>query len=64
MQGVQFKLVSATDPDIFQERLNRFVQSLPLETLLIDVKFSTSQNGSQTTYAALVQYKSVEEWKE
>ncbi|AWR87945.1 hypothetical protein [Meiothermus taiwanensis] len=64
MQGVQFKLISATDPDIFQERLNRFVESLPLEALLIDVKFSTSQSGSQTTYAALVQYKSVEEWKE
>lgn len=64
MHGVEFKLIAATDPDIFQERLNRFIESLPEETLLVDVKFSTSQTGSQTTYAALLQYKSVEEWKE
>ncbi|MCX8088626.1 MAG: hypothetical protein ACK40N_08360 [Meiothermus ruber] len=64
MHEVQFKLIAATDPDIFQERLNRFVENLPQEALLVDVKFSTSQTGSQTTYAALVQYKSVEAWKE
>lgn len=64
MHGVEFKLIAAIDPDIFQERLNRFIESLPEETLLVDVKFSTSQTGSQTTYAALLQYKSVEEWKE
>ncbi|RDI95235.1 hypothetical protein DV704_07955 [Meiothermus sp. QL-1] len=64
MQGVHLKLIAAADPDVFQERLNRFIQSLPEEALLVDIKFSTSQSGNQTTYAALVQYKTVESWQE
>jgi hypothetical protein len=64
MQEMRLKLIAAADPDMFQDRLNRFVESLPQETLIIDIKFSTSTSASQTTYAALVQYKLVEEWTE
>ncbi len=64
MQGMRVKLIAAADPDMFQDRLNRFVEGLPLEALIVDIKFSTSQSGSQTMYAALVQYKAVEEWME
>jgi hypothetical protein len=59
---MHLKLISASDPDVFQERLNRFVEGLPEEALLLDIKFSTATAGSQTTYSALVQYKAVEEW--
>lgn len=59
---MHLKLISASDPDVFQERLNRFVEGLPEEALLLDIKFSTATTGSQTTYSALVQYKAVEEW--
>ncbi len=61
---MRLKLIAAADPDMFQDRLNRYIESLPPETLIVDIKFSTSHSGSQTTYAALVQYKAVEEWTE
>lgn len=61
---MRFKLISAADPDMFQDRLNRFVESLPPDAMIVDIKFSTSTSGAQTMYAALVHYKSVEEWKE
>ncbi|WP_337868660.1 hypothetical protein [Meiothermus sp.] len=64
MQGMRLKLIAAADPDMFQDRLNRFIESLPEEALIVDIKFSTAISGSQTTYAALVQYKAVEEWME
>jgi len=64
MQGMQLKLIAAADPDVFQDRLNRFIESLPEETVIVDIKFSTSTTASQTLYAALVQYKQVEAWAE
>ncbi len=64
MQGMRVKLIAATDPDVFQDRLNRFIEGLSEETLIVDIKFSTAQAGSQTTYAALVQYKAVEAWQD
>jgi len=64
MQGIRLKLIAAADPDMFQNRLDRLLESLPKETLIVDIKFSTANSGSQTTYAALVQYKAAEEWIE
>lgn len=55
MQGLNLKLTAAADPDTFQERLNRFIESLPKEALIVDIKCSTASNGSHTNYSALVQ---------
>ncbi|WP_022799047.1 hypothetical protein [Thermus islandicus] len=63
MQGVRFKVIIGNDPDIFQERLNRFVEGLPENVVLVEVKFSVS-DGPSPLFAALVQYKEVEAWKE
>ena len=63
MQGVRFKVITANDPDILQERLNRFVEELPEEVVLVEVKFSVTQTSSPL-FAALVHYKEVEAWKE
>lgn len=63
MQGVRFKVITANDPDIFQERLNRFVEDLPENTVLVEVRFAVAE-GSSPLFAALVQYKEVEAWKE
>jgi hypothetical protein len=63
MQGVRFKVITGNDPDIFQERLNRFVESLPEDVVLVEVKFAVAE-GSSPLFAALVQYKEVEAWKE
>jgi hypothetical protein len=64
MQGVHLKVIAAADPDIFQERLNRFIESLPNEALIVEIRYSTASNGSHTNYSALLQYKTVEEWVE
>jgi len=63
MQGVRFKVITGNDPDIFQERLNRFVESLPEDVVLVEVKFTVAE-GPSPLFAALVQYKEVEAWKE
>jgi hypothetical protein len=64
MEGMRVKLISATDPDMFQERLQRFLEAMPQEAILVDIKFSTSSQGNSLAFSALVQYKSVEEWKD
>lgn len=64
MEGLHLKLISANDPDIFQERINRFVHGLPQDALVVDIEFSTTPSGAQTQYSALIQYKAVEEWKD
>ncbi|PZA05873.1 MULTISPECIES: hypothetical protein [unclassified Meiothermus] len=64
MEGVRFRVITANDPDIFQERLNRFIEELAEDTVLVDVKFTTSAQGNQALYTALVQYKIVETWKD
>jgi hypothetical protein len=63
MQGVRFKVITGNDPDIFQERLNRFVESLPEDVVLVEVQFAVAE-GPSPLFAALVQYKEVEAWKE
>jgi hypothetical protein len=62
MEGLHLKLVSANDPDVFQDRINRLIQGLPKDALIVDIKFSTAPSGSQMQYSALVQYKAIEEW--
>lgn len=62
MQGVRFRVISANDPDILQERLNRFVEELPENVVLVEVRFSVS-GGASPVFAVLVQYKEVERWE-
>lgn len=62
MQGLHLKLIFANDPDVFQDRLSRFVEGLPEDAMLIDIKYSTTYSGSQLTFSALIQYKAIEEW--
>jgi hypothetical protein len=62
MQGLHLKLITANDSDMFQDRLNSFVEKLSDDAMIIDIKFATTTSGSQVTYSALVQYKSIEEW--
>ena len=62
MQGVRFRVITANDPDILQERLNRFVEGLPEDVVLVDVKFAVAE-GTSPLFAVLVQYKEVEAWK-
>ncbi len=64
MEELRFRLVTGTDPDLFEERINRAVAELPKEAVLVDVKFSAAGEGNRTLLAALVIYKLVEPWKD
>lgn len=64
MEGVRFRVITANDPDIFQERLNRFVEELAEDTMIVDIKFATGTQAGQQIYTALVQFKTVEAWKD
>ncbi len=64
MKEVHFRLVTGTDPDLFQERLNRAVADLPDDTIIVDVLFSTAHSGRVAEYSALIYYKEVEPWKD
>ena len=56
------KLVSATDFDLFEERLNAFLASLTDTDVIVDIGFATTSLGSNVEYSALVHYRPTEGW--
>ncbi len=58
----KFKLISSNNFDLFEERLNEFVESLPMDNLVVDIKFATAALHTTVEYSALVQYQSSEAW--
>lgn len=57
----KFKLISSNNFDLFEERLNEFVESLPTEVIL-EVKFATTALNTTVEYSALVQYQQAGSW--
>ncbi len=59
----EFKLITAADSDIFEERLNNFVRDLGTEVVLGHINFSTSvlPNGN-VMYSALIAFRKPEAW--
>jgi len=57
-------MVTGTDPDLFQERLNNLVAGLPDDAIIVEVLFSTAHSGRVAEYSALIYYKEVEPWKD
>jgi len=57
-------MVTGSDPELFQDRLNRAVADLPREAVVVDVKFAAACEGDRVVYAALVYYKLVERWRD
>ena len=64
MDEVAFRLVTGSDPELSQERLQRAVEALPKDAVLVDVKFSTAADAERVTYSALLYYKIVESWND
>ncbi len=56
------KLVSATDFDLFEERLNAFLASLTDADVVVDIGFATAALGGSMEYSALVHYQHTESW--
>lgn len=57
----KFKLISSNNFDLFEERLNEFVESLPTE-IIVEVKFATTALSTTVEYSALVQYQQAAAW--
>ena len=64
MSLTQFALVTANEPELFQERLNQLVQALGENTVLGEILFSTTATPGGIQFSALVQHKRVEGWSE
>ena len=58
------KLIASNDPALFEERLQRFLDSLSHDDVVVDVAFSTSPAGAGVEYAALVRYQETQGWEE
>ena len=57
---LEYKLISAAEVDLFEERLNRFIASLAGKAQVGDPKFTTCAGPNGTiTYSALVPFKRV-----
>ena len=57
---LEYKLISAAEIDLFEERLNRFIVSLAGKAQVGDPKFSTCMGPNGTVmFSALVPFKRV-----
>jgi hypothetical protein len=53
----RFKLISSNNFDLFEERLNEFVESLPMDNEVVDIKFATAALHTTVEYSALIHYQ-------
>jgi len=60
----KFKLISSNSIELFEERLNGFINTLSPDDIIVDVKFSTAMLGSNVEYSALIHYQETEVWLE
>jgi hypothetical protein len=60
---MEFRLISAPDQDIFQQRLRDFVESLGGNVTIGNVNFSTAvmPNGD-VLYSVLLMYRKTQDW--
>jgi hypothetical protein len=58
----EFKLITAPDADIFEQRLNNFVQDLGPEVVLGHINFSTTVLHGNVMYSALIAFRKPEAW--
>jgi hypothetical protein len=63
VENIRFKLVSASEGELLEQRLHAFVDSMDRSAVIVDVKFATVPlaNGG-VEYSALVHYKQAETW--
>ena len=65
MNRVTFKLIFAPEPDLFEQRLNRFVADLGEDAVIAQMQYSTVvlPNG-EVMFSALVGFKSAKSWED
>jgi hypothetical protein len=63
VENVRFKLITANDVELFEERIHGFIDSLDRSDLVVDVEFSTTPLASGgVEFTALVHYQRTESW--
>ena len=62
MNVPSFKLITSNSLELFEERINGYVQQLDDDETVVDVKFSTTRSGDSLEYTALVQTQKTERW--
>ena len=65
MQCMTFKLIFAPEPDLFEQRLNRFMADLGADVVIGQMQYSTVMmpNG-EVMFSALVGFKQAKGWDE
>ncbi len=58
----QMKLVTANDPALFDERMERTLRNLPNDAVIAEIAFSTCAVGDGVQYSALVHLQTTESW--
>jgi len=51
----RFKVITSNSLELFEERLNRYVEQLDRDEYVIDTKFATVSLGETIEYTALLQ---------
>jgi hypothetical protein len=59
----QFKVITSNSLELFEERLNDFVEHMGRDDLIVDVKFATTALSSTVEFSALIQYQTTESWR-
>ncbi len=60
----KFKVITSNDVYLFEERLNRFLQELKTDEIIVDVKYASTATDSNVEYSALIHYQLTEGWKD
>lgn len=58
----RFKVVTSNSLDLFEERLNAYLDQLDRDEMVVDVKFTTAALQSSIEFSALVQTQKTESW--
>jgi len=59
----KFKVITSNSLELFEERLNDFVEQMDRDEMIVDVKFATTALASTVEFSALVQYQKPESWR-
>lgn len=58
----RLKVITSNNLDLFQERLDRYLEQLDRDEAVVDVKFSTAAFGETIEFSALVHTQKTEPW--
>lgn len=63
MENIRFKLINASESELFEQRLHSFIDSLDRSAVVVDVKYGSAPLGNGgVEYSALVHYQQAETW--